>query len=84
MVAAHVPGHATACTARLKDNAFVVSYRRDLFYLFALEVYGALHSLTVSYGRVRFIVSSGNLTHRCLPSQLSFGTGCRSHFKGRS
>ncbi|CAM6092124.1 unnamed protein product [Calypogeia fissa] len=43
-LAAHIPGHAASHTARLKEEAYVVRHSGDLFYPFALEVFGVLHS----------------------------------------
>ncbi|CAM6098812.1 unnamed protein product [Calypogeia fissa] len=37
--AAHIPGHA----AWLKEEAYAVRHSGDLFYPFAVEVFGALH-----------------------------------------
>ncbi|CAM6089160.1 unnamed protein product [Calypogeia fissa] len=42
--AAHIPGHATSHAARLKEEVYVVRHSGDLFYPFAVEVFGALHS----------------------------------------
>ncbi|CAM6102357.1 unnamed protein product [Calypogeia fissa] len=41
--AAHIPGHATSHTARLKEETYAVRHGGDLFYPFAVEVFGALH-----------------------------------------
>ncbi|CAM6105100.1 unnamed protein product [Calypogeia fissa] len=38
--AAHIPGHAASHAARLKEEAYVVHHSRDLFYPFALEIFG--------------------------------------------
>ncbi|CAM6103221.1 unnamed protein product [Calypogeia fissa] len=37
--AAHIPGHA----ARLKEEVYAIRHPGDLFYPFAVEVFGALH-----------------------------------------
>ncbi|CAM6085539.1 unnamed protein product [Calypogeia fissa] len=42
--AAHIPGHAASHAARLKEEAYAVCHSGDLFYPFAVEVFGALHS----------------------------------------
>ncbi|CAM6084321.1 unnamed protein product [Calypogeia fissa] len=42
--AAHNRGHAAFHTAQLKEEAYAVRHSRDLFYPFAVEVFGALHS----------------------------------------
>ncbi|CAM6087665.1 unnamed protein product [Calypogeia fissa] len=46
-LAAHVPARGSATTtchaARLKEEAYAVRHHRDLFYPFAVEVFGALH-----------------------------------------
>ncbi|CAM6126357.1 unnamed protein product [Calypogeia fissa] len=41
--AAHFPGHAASHAARLKEEAYAVRHSGDLFYPFAVEVFGALH-----------------------------------------
>ncbi|CAM6102822.1 unnamed protein product [Calypogeia fissa] len=41
--AAHIPGHAASHAARLKEEAYAVRHSGDLFYPFAVEVFGALH-----------------------------------------
>ncbi|CAM6107165.1 unnamed protein product [Calypogeia fissa] len=41
--AAHITGHATSHVARLKEEAYAIRHPRDLFYPFAIEVFGALH-----------------------------------------
>ncbi|CAM6099499.1 unnamed protein product [Calypogeia fissa] len=41
--AAHIPGHAASHAARLKEEAFAIRHSGDLFYPFAVEVFGALH-----------------------------------------
>ncbi|CAM6100029.1 unnamed protein product [Calypogeia fissa] len=38
-LAIHIPGHV----ARLKEEAYVISNLGDLFYPFAVEVFGAFH-----------------------------------------
>ncbi|CAM6083714.1 unnamed protein product [Calypogeia fissa] len=40
---AHISGHAVSHTARLKEEAYVIRHPGDLFYPFAIEVFGALH-----------------------------------------
>ncbi|CAM6101217.1 unnamed protein product [Calypogeia fissa] len=40
---AHIPGHAASHTARLKEEAYVIRHHGDLFYPFAVEVFGVLH-----------------------------------------
>ncbi|CAM6116113.1 unnamed protein product [Calypogeia fissa] len=40
--AAHIPGHAAAHAARLKE-VYAIRHPSDLFYPFAVEVFGALH-----------------------------------------
>ncbi|CAM6095445.1 unnamed protein product [Calypogeia fissa] len=40
---AHIPGHAASHAARLKEEAYAIRHHRDLFYLFAVEVFGVLH-----------------------------------------
>ncbi|CAM6093400.1 unnamed protein product [Calypogeia fissa] len=42
--AAHIPGHAASHAARLKEEAYAICHPGDLFYPFAVEVFGALHS----------------------------------------
>ncbi|CAM6094730.1 unnamed protein product [Calypogeia fissa] len=42
--ATHIPGHAASHMARLKENAYAIRHSGDLFYPFAIEVFGALHS----------------------------------------
>ncbi|CAM6129764.1 unnamed protein product [Calypogeia fissa] len=45
--AAHILGHATSHAAphaaRLKEEAYAIRYHGDLFYPFAVEVFGAIH-----------------------------------------
>ncbi|CAM6100549.1 unnamed protein product [Calypogeia fissa] len=41
--AAHIPGHAASHVARLKEEAYAIRHPGDLFYPFAVEVFGALH-----------------------------------------
>ncbi|CAM6108113.1 unnamed protein product [Calypogeia fissa] len=43
--ATHIPGHGASHAARLKEEAYVIRHSGDLFYPFALEVFGALHSV---------------------------------------
>ncbi|CAM6103094.1 unnamed protein product [Calypogeia fissa] len=40
---AHISGHAASHTARLKEEAYATRHPGDLFYPFAVEVFGALH-----------------------------------------
>ncbi|CAM6111850.1 unnamed protein product [Calypogeia fissa] len=40
---AHISGHAASHAARFKEEAYAVRYSGDLFYPFAIEVFGALH-----------------------------------------
>ncbi|CAM6127371.1 unnamed protein product [Calypogeia fissa] len=41
--AAHISGHAASHAARLKEEAYAIRHPGDLFYPFAIEVFGALH-----------------------------------------
>ncbi|CAM6098052.1 unnamed protein product [Calypogeia fissa] len=41
--AAHIPGHAASHAAQLKEEAYAIHHSGDLFYPFAVEVFGALH-----------------------------------------
>ncbi|CAM6117876.1 unnamed protein product [Calypogeia fissa] len=41
--AAHILGHGVSHAAWLKEEVYVVCYSMDLFYPFAIEVFGALH-----------------------------------------
>ncbi|CAM6103476.1 unnamed protein product [Calypogeia fissa] len=41
--AAHIPGHAASHATRLKEEAYAVCHSGDLFYPFAVEVFGVLH-----------------------------------------
>ncbi|CAM6102457.1 unnamed protein product [Calypogeia fissa] len=41
--ASHIPGHVTSHAAWLKEEAYAVRHGGDLFYPFAIEVFGALH-----------------------------------------
>ncbi|CAM6084315.1 unnamed protein product [Calypogeia fissa] len=41
--AVHIPGHATSHVAQLKEEAYAVRHSGDLFYPFAVEVFGVLH-----------------------------------------
>ncbi|CAM6105999.1 unnamed protein product [Calypogeia fissa] len=41
--ATHIPGHAASHLARLKEEAYAIRHPGDLFYPFAIEVFGALH-----------------------------------------
>ncbi|CAM6128877.1 unnamed protein product [Calypogeia fissa] len=41
--AAHIPGHAASHAARLKEEAYVIRHPENLFYPFAVEVFGSLH-----------------------------------------
>ncbi|CAM6101812.1 unnamed protein product [Calypogeia fissa] len=41
--AAHILGDAASHAARLKEEAYAIRYSGDLFYPFAVEVFGALH-----------------------------------------
>ncbi|CAM6129262.1 unnamed protein product [Calypogeia fissa] len=43
-LAAHISGHAASHAARLKEEAYATRHLGDLFYPFAVEVFGALHS----------------------------------------
>ncbi|CAM6090666.1 unnamed protein product [Calypogeia fissa] len=40
--AAHIPGHAASHAARLKEEAYAVCHHGDLFYPFAVKVFGFL------------------------------------------
>ncbi|CAM6084934.1 unnamed protein product [Calypogeia fissa] len=42
--ATHISGHVASHVARLKEEAYAVRHSGDLFYSFALEVFGAFHS----------------------------------------
>ncbi|CAM6128808.1 unnamed protein product [Calypogeia fissa] len=42
--ATHIPGHVASHMAQLKEKAYAVHRSGDLFYPFAIEVFGALHS----------------------------------------
>ncbi|CAM6103044.1 unnamed protein product [Calypogeia fissa] len=42
-LAAHIPGHTASHAAQLKEEAYAVRHSSDLFYPFAIEVFGALH-----------------------------------------
>ncbi|CAM6127160.1 unnamed protein product [Calypogeia fissa] len=77
-LAAHIPGHAASHVARLKEEAYAVRHSRELFYPFALEVFGALHSALD-----RFFQST---TALCVPPGLGgygffLGSRCRLHFR---
>ncbi|CAM6113657.1 unnamed protein product [Calypogeia fissa] len=39
----HIPGHAASHAARLKEEAYAIRHHGDLFYPFAVEVFGVLH-----------------------------------------
>ncbi|CAM6108831.1 unnamed protein product [Calypogeia fissa] len=39
----HIPGHAASHAARLKEEPYAIRHPGDLFYPFAVEVFGALH-----------------------------------------
>ncbi|CAM6083163.1 unnamed protein product [Calypogeia fissa] len=41
--AAHISGHAASHATRLKEEAYAIRHPGDLFYPFAIEVFGALH-----------------------------------------
>ncbi|CAM6087774.1 unnamed protein product [Calypogeia fissa] len=41
--ATHIPRHAASHAARLKEEAYAVHHNGDLFYPFAVEMFGALH-----------------------------------------
>ncbi|CAM6129870.1 unnamed protein product [Calypogeia fissa] len=41
--AAHIPGHAASHAAQLKEQAYAICHPGDLFYPFAVEVFGMLH-----------------------------------------
>ncbi|CAM6107875.1 unnamed protein product [Calypogeia fissa] len=41
--AAHIPGHADSHVARLKEETYAIRHPGNLFYPFAIEVFGALH-----------------------------------------
>ncbi|CAM6086720.1 unnamed protein product [Calypogeia fissa] len=41
--AAHISGHAASHAARFKEEAYAIRHPGDLFYPFAIEVFGALH-----------------------------------------
>lgn len=41
--AAHIPGHVAAKTTQLKEETYVLHLNGDLFFLFAVEVFGAFH-----------------------------------------
>ncbi|CAM6129749.1 unnamed protein product [Calypogeia fissa] len=43
--AAHIPGHAASHAAWLKEEAYAIRHHGDLFYPFAVEVFGALHPM---------------------------------------
>ncbi|CAM6087710.1 unnamed protein product [Calypogeia fissa] len=40
---AHISGHAASHAARLKEEAYAIRHPGDLFYPFAIEVFGVLH-----------------------------------------
>ncbi|CAM6101649.1 unnamed protein product [Calypogeia fissa] len=40
---AHIPGHAASHATRLKEEAYAVRHSGNLFYPFAVEVFGVLH-----------------------------------------
>ncbi|CAM6121060.1 unnamed protein product [Calypogeia fissa] len=42
-LAAHISGHAASHAARLKEEAYAIRHPGDLFYPFAIGVFGALH-----------------------------------------
>ncbi|CAM6125371.1 unnamed protein product [Calypogeia fissa] len=42
-LAAHISGYAASHAARLKEEAYAIRHPGDLFYPFAIEVFGALH-----------------------------------------
>ncbi|CAM6096596.1 unnamed protein product [Calypogeia fissa] len=42
-LAAHILGHAASHAARLKEEAYAIRHPEDLFYPFAVEVFGVLH-----------------------------------------
>ncbi|CAM6100623.1 unnamed protein product [Calypogeia fissa] len=42
-LAAHISGHAASHAARLKEEAYATRHPGDLFYPFAVEIFGALH-----------------------------------------
>ncbi|CAM6127476.1 unnamed protein product [Calypogeia fissa] len=76
--AAHIPGLAASHAARLKEEAYAVRHHRDLFYPFAVEVFGALHSALD-----RFLRSTTALCVEQWPYPQSWwlrsflGNGCR-------
>ncbi|CAM6103970.1 unnamed protein product [Calypogeia fissa] len=41
--AAHIPGHAASHATWVKEEAYAIRHSEDLFYPFAVEVFGALH-----------------------------------------
>ncbi|CAM6127893.1 unnamed protein product [Calypogeia fissa] len=81
--AAHIPGHMASHAARLKEEAYAVRPSGDLFYHFAIEVFGALHSALD-----RFLRSSRALCVERWPYPLSrwlgpfLGSGCRLPSRG--
>ncbi|CAM6107763.1 unnamed protein product [Calypogeia fissa] len=42
-LATHISGHAASHAAQLKEEAYAIRHLGDLFYPFAVEVFGALH-----------------------------------------
>ncbi|CAM6087201.1 unnamed protein product [Calypogeia fissa] len=81
--ATHIPGHAASHAARLKEEAYAVRHSGDLFYPFAVEVFGALH-LALDW----FLQSTAALCVERRPHPWSrwlrpfLGSGCRLRFRG--
>ncbi|CAM6098092.1 unnamed protein product [Calypogeia fissa] len=41
--AVHIPGHVVSHVTRFKEEAYAIRHSEDLFYPFAVEVFGVLH-----------------------------------------
>ncbi|CAM6120392.1 unnamed protein product [Calypogeia fissa] len=81
--AAHIPGRMASHAAQLKEEAYAIRHNGDLFYPFALEVFGALH-----WALDQFLRSSAAFCVERRPYPRSWwlqpflGNGCRLHSRG--
>ncbi|CAM6121805.1 unnamed protein product [Calypogeia fissa] len=81
--AAHIPGHAASHSARLKEEAYVVRHSGDLFYPFAVEVFGTLHSTLDRFLRSTAALCMEQWQYPPVSVVTAFlRQQCRLHFKG--
>ncbi|CAM6098704.1 unnamed protein product [Calypogeia fissa] len=80
---AHIPRHATSHAARLKEESYAVRHSEDLFYPFAVEVFGALHPALDRFLRsTTALCVEWRRTPRSQWLRPFLGSGCRWRFRG--